>query len=340
MVTVDGDVRDTAADVAVTDRGGRYESVDRTCCSSHCGSPCEWKFKGLRGRLFQLVECAGDEELHELLVVGERVALVVELELRGVDFFGQGLREGHRRHHVGEQFALDGLFGGRDLGVFGLGRVVDFAAYGVLARLADGREHVFDDPLLELTGVGHAACHNEAVEVGLVDCDHRLLAALGVHRNLLAEFGFAFHKVLRVGNLAAVDADDLCRALGVAQNLAHVVGDEPHFLVLVLHHSDIGTVENTVAQLERGRGGRVELFCLGRFFLDGGQGLATDFTVEVGITFTLDFGFFFVQRVYRFGIPFGGGFGFFVENFLDHYATPLLVSPKSLRMGVSCLLVR
>ena len=27
MVAVDGDVRDTATDVAVTDRGGRYESV-------------------------------------------------------------------------------------------------------------------------------------------------------------------------------------------------------------------------------------------------------------------------------------------------------------------------
>ena len=90
------------------------------------------------------------------------------------------------------------------------------------------------------------------------------------------------------------------RRVLVAQDLANVVGDEPGHAVYVGCHADIVVrgVEDAVAQLESPGGHRVELFGLGRFFVDDcGQGLAPDISVEIGVALALDFGGIFGELV-------------------------------------------
>ena len=197
------------------------------------------------------------------------MALVEKAAFRLVDLLGERLGERHRGHHVREKFALVGDFRGGGLRLRG-GRVVYLAADGVLARPADGGEHVLDHPLLELAGVGHAGTHDEAVEVGFADGDHRLLAALGIDRDLAGHFGLAFHHVIGVDDLVAMRGDGHLGVL-VSENLAHVVCDEPHLLGLVKGHADVGAVEDAVAELDGGSRRGVELVRLWGVFDRGGD---------------------------------------------------------------------
>ena len=132
---------------------------------------------------------------------------------------------------------MDGLFGRGDLGVFGLGRVVNLAAHGVLACLAQLRKNFIHYPTLEKSSARHAGTQDETENVTFRDYDHCLAVTVGVLNRCLANhFGFAFHQILRVNDLAAMGLDDIGCLFGVAENLAHVVGDEPHYTSTILLH--------------------------------------------------------------------------------------------------------
>ena len=85
--------------------------------------------------------------------------------------------------------------------------------------LADCRQHFGRYPALERSGRRQLAGQDKAVQAGLVDDNHVLLAAGGCHFN---------HPLVFVIDVLA---DRLC-GIGITENVRYVLADKPRFAVL------------------------------------------------------------------------------------------------------------
>ena len=142
---------------------------------------------------------------------------------------------------------------------------LDFALDGILARLADGREHVFHNPVFKLAGIGHPRADNKAIKVRFVDGDHRSPLTVRVLDCHLLCKAMTFVDVLGVNDLAAVVGNCFGGIL-VTENFAHIVGDEPRFLVFVREPSDmVCIIKNAVTESQSPCCGRVEFLGLNCF---------------------------------------------------------------------------
>ena len=101
-----------------------------------------------------------------------------------------------------------------DIGGFQLLNVL-LGFHGLVhAVLAQGREHLAGDPVLESLGLWHLAAQDQAVQAALIDDEHLLLAGGGLR--------FGDTLVLRINVLS-----DCVGRFGVPQRHGNVLADEP-----------------------------------------------------------------------------------------------------------------
>ena len=103
----------------------------------------------------------------------------------------------------------------------------------VHAVLPDGGQHLTGDPVLERLGLRHLAAQDQAVQPGLVDDEHFLLAGGGV----------VFHDILIFG--VNVTSDSIPRIF-VSQSHGNILADQPRLAVDLdgAHLPELGVGEN------------------------------------------------------------------------------------------------